>query len=161
MSTHARSHPPLAVERALSVPLTQALLDFAASARIPALVRLFSLLDAVADATLARPESAAIETELLRYGAPEKLQYFQKLELHPVKVNLTYRPEGEAGLLLPIPQLDAAPICLSALVREHLFGSTEELAAAIGSHYKYAVLRQLYRVVLQACAARSRHAQHA
>lgn len=33
----------------------------------------------------------AAKSELLRYGSPQRMWYFQKLELHPVKLNLTFR----------------------------------------------------------------------
>ena len=33
----------------------------------------------------------AARSELLRYGSPQRMWYFQKLELHPVKLNFTFR----------------------------------------------------------------------
>ena len=38
---------------------------------------------------------------------------------------------------------------LSALVREHLYGLPDELVIAIGKHYIFALLRQVYRVILR------------
>lgn len=57
---------------------------------------------------------------------------------------------NEAGMTiaLPIPNIDAAPVALSALLRENLFGTPDELSRAIGTHYLYAVLRQVHKVVL-------------
>ena len=72
-------------------------------------------------------------------------RYFGKLELHPVKLNLTFRqpqPLGDA-FTLPIPSIDGAPLCLSALVREHLYGLPDDLIVAIGKHYLFALLRQV------------------
>eukprot|EP00966_Prymnesium_polylepis_P172529 3990274-Prymnesium_polylepis.1 len=51
-------------------------------------------------------------------------------------------------IFLPIPNIDSAPICLSALLRENLCLPADELATAIGTHYLYAVLRQVHHVVL-------------
>lgn len=34
-------------------------------------------------------------------------------------------------------------------MRENLFGTSDEIASAIGHHYLYAVLRQVHRVVLK------------
>ena len=42
-----------------------------------------------------------------------------------------------------------APLCLSALIRENLYGTADDLVVAIGKHYLHALLRQVYRVVLR------------
>ena len=44
---------------------------------------------------------------------------------------------------LPIPSVDGAPLCLSALIREHLYGLPDDLIVAIGKHYLFALLRQV------------------
>jgi len=127
----------------------QALLDFVVAAKLPELVRAITQAQAQArpcasEAVRSLPRRA----ELLRYGAPQSMQYFRKLELHPVKLNLTFR-QGEGTLPVPIPHIDGAPITLGALLREHLYGTVEDLGASVGNHYKYALLRQIYKVVLQ------------
>lgn len=50
---------------------------------------------------------------------------------------------GSTTIFWPVPNIDSAPVCLSSLVRENLFGTSDALASAIGSHYLYAVLRQV------------------
>lgn len=74
-----------------------------------------------------------------------------RLELHPIKLNVTFSNNnnwGESGSLpIPIPNIDSAPIWLSALVRENLYGTPDDLIGAIGKHYLYALLRQIFRVM--------------
>ena len=58
----------------------------------------------------------ASASELLRYGDSQRRWYFGKLELHPIKLNLTFKANnnwGESGSL-PIPNIDQAPLWLSA-----------------------------------------------
>ena len=43
---------------------------------------------------------------------------------------------------MPIPHLNAAPICLASFVREHMFGTAQELGEYVGRHYVYSILRQ-------------------
>ena len=137
----------LELDVALEPPFIQSLLDLTVAAGLPKLVR---MLDRAKPQKGGRPVRQR-EVELLRYGAPQRMWYFQRLELHPVKVNLTFRHNNNWGELgaLPIPNIDAAPICLAALHRDTLFGTADDLAASIGDHYKFAALRQLHRVVLQ------------
>jgi hypothetical protein len=165
----------LELELAAEPTLVQALLDFLFAARIPGLIRLLNA--AQFDAPKARPaltdglappkvvprtrkrrgrRLSASTRGLLRYGAPERLQYFKKLELHPIRVCITFHHNnnlgfgrGSAALLVPIPHIDEAPIHLSALLREHLVGTSAELGASIANHYKFSLLRQLMRVLLQ------------
>ena len=94
--------------------------------------------------------------DLLRYGAPQRLQYFRRLELHPVRLSITFHHNNNLGLergapllLVPIPHIDDAAIHLSALLREHLVGTAEELALTLLNHYKFSLLRQLMLVLLQ------------
>jgi hypothetical protein len=159
----------LEVDVALEPPLLQALLDFALAARLPEFIALVMELDdrgknAQVLKTSGRPAPSerreretrrvakhAARSELLRYGDSQRRWYFGRLELHPVKLNLTFRANnhwGESGSL-PIPNIDGAPLCLSALIREHLYGTADDLLVAIGKHYLLALLRQVYRVVLR------------
>ena len=147
----------LEIDVALEPPLLQALLDFALAAQLPALVTM--IVDIVPkppdeekrERAARRVAKLAARSELLRYGEAQRRWYFGKLELHPVKLNLTFRANnnwGESGSL-PIPNIESAPIWLSALVRENLYGTADDLVVAIGKHYLYALLRQVYRVVLR------------
>lgn len=130
----------------------QALLDFAVASRLPELV--VFLMEATAGVVVAAAKPApatATKADLLRYGTTRRMQYFQRLELHPVKLYLTFQHNetwSDAGWL-PIPHIHAAPICLSSLVREHLYGTVEDLGMSIGKHYAFSIMRQLHRVVLQ------------
>ena len=70
----------------------------------------------------------------LRYGEAQRRWYFGKLELHPVKLNLTFKANnnwGESTGSLPIPNIEGAPIWLSALLRQNLYGTADELVVAI------------------------------
>ena len=145
----------LELDVALEPSLLQSMLDLVIASKLPHLA-LF-IRDAFPRSGEEESKRAAsiraARSELLRYGAPQRMWYFQKLELHPVKLNLTFRgSEGRAAggdsvgptLFLPIPNIDAAAICLASLVRENLFfDNVDELGSAIGLHYLYAVLRQV------------------
>ena len=50
---------------------------------------------------------------------------------------------------LDASHIDDAAIHLSALLREHLVGTAEELALTLLNHYKFSLLRQLMLVLLQ------------
>ena len=92
-----------------------------------------------------RAAKLAEKSELLRYGEAQRRWYFGKLELHPVKLNLSFRANnnwGESGSL-PIPNIESAPLWLSALVRDHLYGTRDDIVGAIGKHYVFALLRQV------------------
>lgn len=73
--------------------LLQSLLDFVLSAQLPQLAVL------VRDAFPAPQEEElrrrawvkAARSELMRHGFTHRMWYFNKLELHPVKLNLTFR----------------------------------------------------------------------
>ncbi|EOD25324.1 hypothetical protein EMIHUDRAFT_237857 [Emiliania huxleyi CCMP1516] len=121
----------LELELAAEPILIQALLDFAYAARLPSLIRLLN-------------------------GSQARLQYFRRLELHPVRLSITFHHNNNLGLergapllLVPIPHIDDAAIHLSALLREHLVGTAEELALTLLNHYKFSLLRQLMLVLLQ------------
>ena len=80
--------------------------------------------------------------------------YFQRLKLSPIKVNLTY-VHGQRVLneifrnKLIIPNLDRAPLVLTGLTLEHTFKSPQQLANSIANNYKNALLRQIYKLLLQ------------
>jgi hypothetical protein len=130
-------------------------LDFTLASELLGLISLISELtpkqtdEALRERAARRVARQALRTELLRYGEAQRRWYFGKLELHPVKLNLTFRqpqPHGEAfteAFTLPIPSVDGAPLCLSALIREHLYGLPDDLIVAIGKHYLFALLRQV------------------
>jgi len=80
--------------------------------------------------------------------------YFQRLKLSPIKVNLTY-VHGQRVLneifrnKMVIPNLDRAPLVLHGLALEHTFKTPQQLANSIANNYKNALLRQVYKLLLQ------------
>ena len=147
----------LELDLAFEPPLLQSLLDFVLAAKLPALAALIDSLLPKADAEEKRIRSnkKALKQELLRYGTSKRLWYFARLELAPVHLNLTFRAHNNWGetVSLPIPNLVAAPLTLSAFEREHLLGIDAELAAAISNHYKVAALKQVHKLVMAAIRA--------
>ena len=80
--------------------------------------------------------------------------YFQKLKLSPIKVNLTY-VHGQHLLNeifrnpVIVPNLDRAPLVLNGLTLEHTFKTPQQLCESILSSYKSAMLKQVYKLLLQ------------
>jgi len=80
--------------------------------------------------------------------------YFKRLRLSPIKVNLTY-VHGQRVLneifrnKLLIPNLDRAPLVLNGLALLNTFKTPQQLANNIANNYKNALLRQIYKLLLQ------------
>jgi hypothetical protein len=145
----------LELDMALEPPSVQALLDFVVASQVQQLGEQILALGIIAKPNhrtrAAESRAAKSGVALTRYGATQRMWYFHKLEIHPIKVLLTFRSNNNWGELgaLPIPNIDAAPLCLNSLFRDDLFGIPDEIGKAIGEHYLYAALKQIHRVVLQ------------
>ena len=145
----------LELDMALEPPFVQALLDFVVASQVQQLGEQILALGIISKPNhrtrAAESRAAKSGVALTRYGATQRMWYFHKLEIHPIKVLLTFRSNNNWGELgaLPIPNIDAAPLCLNSLFRDDLFGIPDEIGKAIGEHYIYAALKQIHRVVLQ------------
>ncbi len=88
--------------------------------------------------------------------------YFENLELHPIKIHLTFRfnlpSTDQSKLQTPVYQLlkmigfafvniDDAPIRLNALLVEHSFVSKSDIWDRVRKHYTKYATRELYKIV--------------
>src|SRR5690606_15543567 len=87
--------------------------------------------------------------------------YFEKLELHPIKITVTFRfsrTEREEiqknpillfldGLGVTLVNIDEAPLKLNALILQHPFLSSNDLIDRIKKHYTKAATTEFYKII--------------
>eukprot|EP00736_Rhodelphis_marinus_P009680 Rmarinus@m.7884 len=99
------------------------------------------------------------------FGPTSRRVYFELLQLHPVKANVSLtnvpppRQLFDEGIAIANPvssflgtfgglmQVDRAPLRLNALVLEHPFESTRALSERIGKHYFRELLVEFYKII--------------
>ena len=149
----------LELDVALEPQFVQALLDFVLASKVIGLAKLL-----IEQGQRAAPQLQRVNlplarghADLLRYGTAARMLYFHELEIHPVKFNITFVTGAVKAdeTALPIPHLNAAPICLASFVREHMFGTGQELGEYVGRHYIYSILRQVRRRAFPLLARRA------
>ncbi|RYH29744.1 hypothetical protein EON65_07470 [archaeon] len=100
-------------------------------------------------------QAATSSFESYAYRVKKALNlYFGLLQLHPLDVTLNFRPSPEVQIsnaelaaMSIISQLDAARLCLNALIAENAFGSTTIISEIIIKHYRASFWRQFHKLI--------------
>jgi vacuolar protein sorting-associated protein 13A/C len=95
----------------------------------------------------------------------ERKVYFELLQLHPLRLNLSFASSGDTMSNMPgelgdsmlrtllravgvtLVSLDGAQLTLNAMILEHPFSSRSQLIHRVSSHYQMQFLREVYKII--------------